>query len=150
MTFQLAVRRLARSGTPLVLVHGLGATALSWRLVAEQLRGEATVICPDLLGFGHSPWPHVAYDIADHLTALDAMLDRLNLGDTPIVLGGQSLGAAVALHWAAARPERFRGVALLALPVYRSAAEARAHIASLSPLAWVRWRGRASGNLSAA
>jgi pimeloyl-ACP methyl ester carboxylesterase len=136
MAYPLAVRRIGRSGTPMLLLHGLGATGRSWRLVGEQLRGETTFVCPDLLGFGYSPRPHVAYDVADHLAALDALLERLGLDGTPLVLGGQSIGAALALEWAAARPNRFRGVALMALPAYRSVEEARSCITSLSPLAW--------------
>ena len=127
MTYQLAVRYLGRSGTPMVLLHGLGASGISWRLVTAQLRGEATTICPDVLGFGHSPRPSVAYSVADHLAALDTCLDGLGLGDVPVLLAGHSAGAALALEWAAVRPDRFRGVALLSLPAYRSAAEARLH-----------------------
>ncbi len=58
MTYRLAVRRRGRTGTPIVLLHGLGASGRSWRLVADQLSTAASVICPDLLGFGASPRPH--------------------------------------------------------------------------------------------
>ena len=94
------------------------------------------MVCPDLLGFGRSPWPSVAYSVADHLAALDHALDGLGLGNEPVVLGGHSAGAILAIEWAAARPERFLVVVPISLPAYRSAAEAREHIAALSPLAW--------------
>lgn len=132
----LFVRRAGATGPVIVLLHGLGASGRSWRLVAEQLRGEARIVCPDLLGFGRSPWPAAAYTVADHLTALDEVLTKRRLGDEPVVLAGHSTGAMLALEWAAARPERFRSVALISLPAYRSAAEAHACIKSLSPLAW--------------
>jgi pimeloyl-ACP methyl ester carboxylesterase len=132
----LFVRQMGTSGPALVLLHGLGASGRSWRLVAGQLRGEARLFCPDLLGFGRSPWPDAAYTVADHVTALDQMLTRLRLGDEPVVLAGHSTGAMLALAWAAARPERFRQVVLLSLPAYRTAEEARRCIRALSPLAW--------------
>ena len=125
----------------MVLLHGLGASGRFWRPVAERLAHEARVLCPDLLGFGRSARPHVAYDVADHLAALGRTLDSPELGSEPFILGGHSLGAVLALEWAAARPARFRGLALFSLPVYRSATEARERLATLSPLAWatVAW-----------
>jgi len=147
MTHRLFVRQIGQSGPIVVLLHGLGASGRLWRIVADRLTSETRLICPDLLGFGRSPRPSIAYSVADHLAALDAALDSVGLSDEPVILGGQSLGAALALEWAAARPERFRGVALMALPVYRSAAEARECIAALSPLAWATVTRPALGEL---
>lgn len=132
----LHVRQRGRTGPVVVLMHGMGASGQSWRLVAEQIGDRARIICPDLLGFGRSPWPDIAYTLADHLGALRAMLSDLNLGDEPVVLAGHSAGAMLALEWAAVEPARFSRVALLSLPAYRSAGEARRCIGSLSPLAW--------------
>jgi pimeloyl-ACP methyl ester carboxylesterase len=133
--YPLFVRHAGNTGPTFVLLHGLGASGRSWRLVAERLMPDARIICPDLLGFGRSPWPAVAYSVADHPDALDAMLDGLGQA-APVVLAGHSAGAMLALEWAAARPERFARVLLVSLPTYRSAEEARACIARLSPLAW--------------
>lgn len=132
---RLAVRRFG-DGPPVVALHGLGASGRGWRLVAERLDGDGALLCPDLLGFGRSPWPAAAYSVAEHLAALDAALARLGLERERPLLAGHSTGAALALEWAAARPDCFRGVVLISLPAYRSAAEARASIARLSPLAW--------------
>ncbi|MGD9889915.1 MAG: alpha/beta fold hydrolase [Dehalococcoidia bacterium] len=136
MSERLFVRRMGRSGPVVVLLHGLGASSRIWGSVADELADDAMILCPDLLGFGRSPWPHAAYSVADHLAALDATFEGLDRGAGRIVLGGHSTGAVLALEWAAAHPERFAGVVLVSLPVYGSAAEARAWIRSLSPLAW--------------
>jgi pimeloyl-ACP methyl ester carboxylesterase len=133
---RLFVRRRGHSGPVVVLLHGLGASGRFWRPVAERLATGARVVCPDLLGFGRSPWPSVAYNVADHLAALDHARDGLDLDGEPAILAGHSVGAILALEWAAARPERFAGVLLVSLPAYRSAVEARERIAALSPLAW--------------
>ncbi len=77
----------------------------------------------------------MAYTVEDHLNALEAMAGRLKLDTEPVVLAGHSTGAVLALEWAAARPDFFRAVVLMSLPAYRSPAEARRCIASLSPLA---------------
>ena len=136
MTASLVARTRGRAGPVVVLLHGLGASGRLWHPVVRYLPADLRLVCPDLLGFGRSPRPSVAYSLADHLTALDALLDRVIPGDEPVVLGGTSLGAVLALEWAAARPGRFLGVALIALPAYRTNAEARACVAALSPLAW--------------
>ncbi len=132
----LFVQQFGSAGPVIVLLHGLGASGRLWRPVAERLGVPARLLCPDLLGFGRSPRPAAAYSLSDHLTALDAMLDHLDLGPAPVLVGGTSVGAILALEWAAARPQRFSAVALSALPVYRSLADAQATIASLDLLAW--------------
>jgi pimeloyl-ACP methyl ester carboxylesterase len=131
----LFVYRFGARGPLVVAVHGLGASGRSWRLVAERLSGQARLLCPDLLGFGRSPWPAVASTVAGHIAALTATLDALGVTE-PVLLTGHSTGAVLALEWAAARPDRFRAVLPASLPAYRTPAEARACISSLSPLAW--------------
>jgi len=135
VTDTLFVRRIGNGGPHIILLHGLGASGQDWRLVAERLAPEARVACPDLLGFGRSPWPEFAYSVADHLAALDAALARI-AGDQPVHLVGHSTGAVLALEWAASRPARFETLSLFSLPVYCSADEARERIAALSWLAW--------------
>lgn len=56
--------------------------------------------------------------------------------EAPLLLTGHSLGAILALAWAARRPDWFDGLLLLGLPCYRSPQEARRHVAGLGPLAY--------------
>jgi pimeloyl-ACP methyl ester carboxylesterase len=43
------------AGAPLVLIHGLGSTWRSWRLVIDRLAAEREVIAVDLPGHGATP-----------------------------------------------------------------------------------------------
>ena len=132
----LHVERWGRDGPVVVLIHGLGASGRFWRRTVQALGGSVRVIAPDLLGFGRSPWPPIGYSIDDHLDALDDALGNEVLRDGPIVLGGHSSGATLALAWAGRHPSRVRGLALMGLPVFASAHVARAHIAALGFLAY--------------
>jgi pimeloyl-ACP methyl ester carboxylesterase len=49
---------------PLVLLHGLGATAASWQLLAERLCEQHFVLAFDLRGHGQSDKPESGYDLA--------------------------------------------------------------------------------------
>lgn len=45
------------SGSPLVFIHGLGASARYWEPLTGALPTGYRGIAPDLLGFGRSPAP---------------------------------------------------------------------------------------------
>lgn len=53
------------AGIPLVLLHGLGARSDAWHAMIPTLATEGFhVYAPDLLGYGRSPKPDVAYSVA--------------------------------------------------------------------------------------
>ncbi len=112
----------AGDGPPHLLLHGLGASSLSWVEVAGALAGRGPVLAPDLTGFGLSEPP------ADHRvtveTAVDgaiALLDDLvdEWGHDRVILHGNSLGGYLAALVAARHPDRVAGLVLAspALPV---------------------------------
>src|ERR687891_1089718 len=98
-------------GPVVVLVHGLGGFAASWRPTIEALAGQVTLLAPDLPGFGRSAKPSIRYGLDFFAEALDAFLEAL--GVRPLALIGHSLGAGVALAWALRRPGRVDRLALL-------------------------------------
>lgn len=122
-------------GAPtVVFLHGLTASGRSWRRVAAALGDTGPQLqFVDLLGFGRSPWPRVAYTTGDHLAALEAWRADAGLAGVPIILVGHSLGALLALA-AAARDPTVVGAVLISLPVYPDRTEARHRLARLSPL----------------
>ncbi|HWQ14996.1 MAG TPA: alpha/beta fold hydrolase [Roseiflexaceae bacterium] len=102
---------------PLLLVHGLGDEADTWRHVVAPLAARHRVIAPDLPGFGRSDRPRVAYTLAFFARTLAGLLGALGVERATLV--GSSLGAAVVQRLALARPALAERLVLVggALPV---------------------------------
>jgi 2-hydroxymuconate-semialdehyde hydrolase len=100
---------------PVLLLHGSGpgvsATA-NWRPVIPALSAERRVIAPDQLGFGETatgtPRTYGRAAWTEHALAL---LDTLGTGPVDII--GNSMGGAIALSVAAARPAAVRRIVLM-------------------------------------
>lgn len=102
---ELAASRWGDPGAPpVVLLHGIGSRAESWLPVADALGQCFRAIALDLRGHGDSAKPKAGYLLPDYAADLDAALVALGL-ERPLVVG-HSLGALVALTWAASNPER--------------------------------------------
>jgi pimeloyl-ACP methyl ester carboxylesterase len=98
-------------GPAVVLVHGLGGFAESWRHNIPSLATRATVYALDLPGFGRSGKPPADYSLTYFARALHAFLDAVGVMHVSLV--GHSLGAAVAVTYALTRPARVERLALL-------------------------------------
>jgi pimeloyl-ACP methyl ester carboxylesterase len=96
-------------GPPLVLVHGAGETHATWPESIRTLPGRR-VITVDLPGHGEAPGP-AARSIEAYASALRAMLDAL--GIPCAVVGGYSMGGAIALTLALEAPGRAAGLVLV-------------------------------------
>lgn len=85
------------SAAPVVLLHGLGDEADTWRHV---LPGIATrrAIAPDLPGFGRSDQGKLPYTIPFFADTLLELIDHLALPE--LVLVGHSTGAVIAQEFA--------------------------------------------------
>ncbi len=98
-------------GEPVILIHGLTANLMCWDAMAGSLSPAHKVVAYDLRGRGLSEDPGAGYDIQAHVDDLAALMDRLKIGKANIV--GHSLGASIALAFAAAFPERSSRLVLL-------------------------------------
>lgn len=87
---------------PLVLLHGLGATADTWRLLAEELCQHHQVIAFDLRGHGQSEQPATGYDMVTIAEDVIRAMAILGLGQVALV--GHGWGARIALVLAARHP----------------------------------------------
>lgn len=99
-------------GTPLILVHGFGASIGHWRKnIPVWVEGGYKVFALDLLGFGGSDKPAIAYslDLWQELLK-DFWLTHIQ---TPAVFVGNSIGALLSLMMAANHPEMTKGAVLL-------------------------------------
>jgi len=105
----------AGSGPPVLAVHGLGGSGRYWNGLAERIGGGATILAPDLPGFGRSDAPAEDVDRSLLLADLDAVVARF-VGDGPIRVVGHSLGGVLAALWTARHPDRVIGLAMAAAP----------------------------------
>ncbi|HEV8216822.1 MAG TPA: alpha/beta hydrolase [Gemmatimonadaceae bacterium] len=102
------------NGQPLLMLHGWGASAYSFRHAFDRLgRHGLRVIAADLRGFGLSDKPAAAgaYSLANYREDVDQLLDALGLDRAHLV--GHSMGGGVALQYALARPERVHMLSLV-------------------------------------
>ena len=89
-------------GPAIILVHGLGGFAESWRHNVPALAERATVYAVDLPGFGRSGKPPGRYDLQFLARALHAFVDALGVSQVSLV--GHSLGGAVCVTYALTHP----------------------------------------------
>ena len=92
-------------------IHGLTANHTCWLAMAEALAPVWRVVGYDLRGRGDSDKPPTGYSLAEHGRDLLGLLDRL--GIERALLMGHSLGAHIAVRFAAHHPERVRSLVLL-------------------------------------
>ncbi|MEO8293770.1 MAG: alpha/beta hydrolase [Actinomycetota bacterium] len=93
-----------------VLLHGLGGSNLNWVLAAPGLARLGRVLIPDLLGFGETPRAGRGSGLMDQRRLVSAFLRELGSGR--VVVGGNSMGGALATLTAAVDPEAVDGLVL--------------------------------------
>ncbi len=99
---------------PLVLLHGDGDSAVSWRWVMPELAASYRVYAPDFPGFGDSakPAPRGAdYSPPFFARFVGAFLDAL--GHERAIVIGSSLGGLVAIRFALDAPGRVGALGLV-------------------------------------
>lgn len=102
-------------GQKLVFLNGLGATQPFWNKVIRALKGQYQVVTFDFRGHGKAS---VATDFSFHSFLSDAEAVMERVGKDRPVLVGHSLGADLAVWYAATHPGQVAGMFLLdgALP----------------------------------
>lgn len=99
------------SGSPVILVHGLGGFAESWRHNLPELGRQAAVYALDLPGFGQSSKPVLPCSLGFFSMALEEFRATLEL--TRPTLVGHSLGGAVVAAYALAHPGKVDRLVLI-------------------------------------
>ena len=95
--------RIAGSGPPVLLIHGIGDNSTTWEGVQSKLAARCTVIAPDLLGHGKSDKPRADYSVAAYANGMRDLLSVLDIDR--VTLGGHSLGGGVAMQFAYQYPQ---------------------------------------------
>jgi pimeloyl-ACP methyl ester carboxylesterase len=133
-----AVYRIAGSGPPVALIHGMVNSSRHWEEVALLLADDYTVIAPDLIGHGDSTTPHGDYSLGAHAASIRDLLAAIGIYRATIV--GHSLGGGVAMQFFWQFPQRTERLVLVSSgglgpdvsPLLRSAA-----LPGVSALLWL-------------
>lgn len=75
-------------GTPILFLHGIPTSSHVWRHIIPFLSSLGRCIAPDLIGFGLSDKPDIAYTITDHIQYIEAFIEKLNLKNLTIIMHG--------------------------------------------------------------
>src|SRR5215471_1468547 len=110
------------TGPGLLLLHGAPFSHISWRLVAQQLAKDYTLVMPDLRGYGDSSKPpdgekHSNYSKRN--MALDGVEVMKHFGFASFPVVGHDRGGRVAHRMALDHPDKVTKVAVLDIvPTY--------------------------------
>lgn len=99
------------SGSPLILIHGLGGSQADWPFQTPAFATRFRVITLDLRGHGRSPKPPGPYRMSQ--LAADVALLLMRRQARPAHVVGLSLGGAVAQQLAIDYPELVRSLVLV-------------------------------------
>jgi len=93
------------ANSPILLIHGLGASTFSFRRNTPELARGRRVVAVDLKGFGFSKeFSDMDFSFAGEARTVVALMDALKISRATLV--GQSLGGTIAAMIAAQHPER--------------------------------------------
>ncbi|MGQ4645965.1 alpha/beta fold hydrolase [Lyngbya aestuarii] len=121
-TYFRAFSTESRKTTPVMLLHGFGASIGHWRHNLEVIAQDHTVYALDMLGFGASRKASAEYKI-------DLWVEQVydfwrTFIQQPVVLVGNSIGSLVCLVAAASHPEMVKGIVMISLPDFGQREEA--------------------------
>lgn len=84
----------SESKDTLILLHGFGASSLSWSRFIEKIPDSLNIIAPDLLGHGKSDAPKIDYTINNQAKTVDELISGLK--GRRITIMGHSYGGWIA------------------------------------------------------
>ena len=109
---EMAYREAGPIDAPVALfLHGNPTSSFIWRKIIPLVAPIARCIAPDLIGFGQSAKPDIAYRFEDHARYLDAFIAKMGIGSAYLVV--QDWGTALAFHLAERRPDFVCGLAFM-------------------------------------
>ena len=109
---EMAYREAGSRDAPVALfLPGNPTSSYIWRNIIPLVAPVAHCVAPDLIGFGQSGKPDIAYRFEDHVRYLDAFLAKMGIGSAYLVV--QDWGSGLGFHLAARRPEFVRGLAFM-------------------------------------
>jgi pimeloyl-ACP methyl ester carboxylesterase len=101
----------AGTGRPVLMLHGLGGTKISFLPTVAALAPDYRTIAMDAPGFGDSDKPIGSYDAAFMARWAVGLLDALGIEKADVL--GHSMGGRIALELGMRHPDRVNGLMLM-------------------------------------
>lgn len=98
-------------GSPLLLIHGYGQSALMWSKAMEHYKDKFSMIIPDIRGSGDTDAPDAGYDKITMAEDMKKLLDHYQISKSKVV--GHDIGLMVAYTLAARYPQMVERLALM-------------------------------------
>jgi pimeloyl-ACP methyl ester carboxylesterase len=98
-------------GKPLVMVHGLGGSALNWMAVGPSLSSHHHALAIDLAGFGQTPLFNRSAAVGANAELVSDFIEKM-IGE-PVVLMGNSMGGHISILVAADHPQQVARLVLV-------------------------------------
>ena len=112
--YSYLIKNATAEQTPLILIHGFGASIEHWRHNIPVLSQQYPVYALDLLGFGASRKADTQYTVELWVEQVHDFWS-IFIGE-PVVLVGNSVGSLVCMSLAATYPEMVKAIVMLSLP----------------------------------
>jgi pimeloyl-ACP methyl ester carboxylesterase len=107
---QELVYRMAGDGQPIILLHGFVNSSALWNDTIAAFQQDYRLYAPDLPGHGQSP-PRIPWKLRDVAEIVAAWLRVLEVDQATLI--GHSMGGALAMLLAAARPDLVKRLVLV-------------------------------------
>lgn len=107
-----------------VFIHGIATDSSSFTRAIQYLEGTKSLegvrfVAFDLLGSGKSlKSDELKYSYGEQVEALHNSIEKLKIGDTPLVLVGHSMGTLIAVRYADTYKKSVKKLILVSPPVY--------------------------------
>jgi len=114
MTLPLATDSRGAGGLPVLFAHAFAGDISHWTATLDHLKNQRRVVAFDFSGHGGSPGAVGRYSYDELAKDIGAVADAQHLES--FVLVGHSMGAAIAIEYAAAHPQRVKALILIDPP----------------------------------
>ena len=99
------------TGRPLLMVHGLGGSAINWMAVGPEVAESYHAIALDLAGFGQTPLFNRSAAVGPNADLVHSFIEQV-IGE-PVLLMGNSMGGHIAVVEAANHPASVEALILV-------------------------------------
>ncbi|TAK71528.1 MAG: haloalkane dehalogenase [Gammaproteobacteria bacterium] len=98
----------AGSGQPILFLHGVPMSCFVWRNIIPHLAPLGRCIAPDLIGFGKSDKPDIAYTVFDHIKYIEKFIETLGLKRITLIMHGW--GSVIGFDYAMRHEKNCQGL----------------------------------------